>query len=136
MDVPLLDAGDGAGGNTSKLRQLTAVEAAALAAHSQLSRDRAGAAHAPILRLICVSAKVTGFGLVQEASTSGVRRGRTGPRAPHAKAIGVVGGASAVLEAAGVSAGAPGVVIDDAGPALAALQELLAGHRVWERSPA
>ena len=51
----------------------------------------------------------------------------------HAKAIGAWGGGDQVLQLAGV-AGTPGVVTAGSGAeALAAVQELLAAHRVWER---
>ncbi|MEV6597239.1 catalase [Actinoplanes sp. NPDC051346] len=54
----------------------------------------------------------------------------------HAKAIGAWGAGVAVLDQVGV-AGTPGVVTADSGPeALAAVQALLAAHRVWERFPA
>ncbi|MEU8188797.1 hypothetical protein, partial [Micromonospora carbonacea] len=54
----------------------------------------------------------------------------------HAKAIGAWGPGVAVLESAGV-VGTPGVVAGDSGDdALAAVQRLLAAHRVWERFPA
>jgi catalase len=53
----------------------------------------------------------------------------------HAKAIGAWDTGKAVLAQAGV-AGTPGVVTADSGPAaLAALQELLPAHRVWQRFP-
>ncbi|MFD9569119.1 catalase [Streptomyces sp. NPDC059982] len=55
----------------------------------------------------------------------------------HAKAIGGWAGAGAVLQEAGVPAGAPGVV-DASTPADAAkaLAALVAEHRVWDRFPA
>ncbi|PRY32979.1 catalase [Pseudosporangium ferrugineum] len=54
----------------------------------------------------------------------------------HAKAIGAWGAGETVLREAGV-AGTPGVVTAGSGAdALAAVQELLAAHRVWERFPA
>ncbi|MFI9821456.1 catalase [Streptomyces sp. NPDC052013] len=52
----------------------------------------------------------------------------------HGKAIGAWAGGEAALEAAGVPADAPGVVVADSGPAvLERLRELLGTHRVWER---
>ncbi|MGW0700234.1 catalase [Streptomyces sp. NPDC002867] len=52
----------------------------------------------------------------------------------HGKAIGGWNGAAGVLEAAGVPAGAPGVVSGDSGDAtLTEITRLLGGHRVWER---
>ncbi|MEV4640648.1 catalase [Actinoplanes sp. NPDC049548] len=54
----------------------------------------------------------------------------------HAKAIGAWGNGRTVLQEAGV-AGTPGVVTAESGAeALAAVQQLLAAHRVWERFPA
>jgi catalase len=54
----------------------------------------------------------------------------------HAKAIGAWGAGNSVLELAGV-AGTPGVVTAESGTAaLAAVSELLALHRVWDRFPA
>ncbi|MCA2216584.1 catalase [Jidongwangia harbinensis] len=54
----------------------------------------------------------------------------------HAKAIGAWGAGVTVLQQAGVS-GTPGVVTADSGTeAFAAVQQLLAAHRVWERFPA
>jgi catalase len=54
----------------------------------------------------------------------------------HAKTIGAWGAGATVLQQAGV-AGTPGVVTAGSGAAaLAALQPLLAAHRVWERFPA
>jgi catalase len=54
----------------------------------------------------------------------------------HAKAIGAWGSGTTVLQEASV-AGTPGVVMADSGSgALAAVQQLLAAHRVWERFPA
>jgi catalase len=54
----------------------------------------------------------------------------------HAKAIGAWNSGVAVLEQAGI-AGTPGVVSAGGGmQAFAALQELLATHRVWQRFPA
>ncbi|MDQ0681106.1 catalase [Streptomyces achromogenes] len=54
----------------------------------------------------------------------------------HAKAIGGWAGAEAVLEAAGVPASAPGVVLADSGEAvLTEIIPLLARHRVWDRFP-
>ncbi|GAA0805824.1 catalase [Spirilliplanes yamanashiensis] len=54
----------------------------------------------------------------------------------HAKAIGAWGAGAAVLEQAGL-AGTPGVVTAGSGAeALAAVQDLMAAHRVWERFPA
>ncbi|MFF4172214.1 catalase [Streptomyces sp. NPDC001744] len=54
----------------------------------------------------------------------------------HAKAIGGWAGAEAVLEAASVPTGAPGVVLADSGEAvLSGLTPLLAKHRVWDRFP-
>jgi catalase len=54
----------------------------------------------------------------------------------HAKTIGAWGAGVTVLEQAGVS-GTPGVVTGDSGSAaFAAVQQLLAAHRVWERFPA
>ncbi|MFD7433064.1 catalase [Streptomyces sp. NPDC059861] len=55
----------------------------------------------------------------------------------HAKAVGGWAGAEAVLQAAGIPADAPGVVIADSGAAvLTAVTPLLAHHRVWDRFPA
>ncbi|MFF8833216.1 catalase [Streptomyces sp. NPDC015131] len=55
----------------------------------------------------------------------------------HAKAIGGWAGAERVLEAAGVPAGAPGVVTGDGGESvLSRVTQLLARHRVWDRFPA
>jgi catalase len=54
----------------------------------------------------------------------------------HAKAIAAWGAGTAVLEQAGI-AGTPGVVAaGSAADALAAVRELLATHRVWQRFPA
>jgi catalase len=54
----------------------------------------------------------------------------------HAKAIGGWGPGVSVIEESGV-AGKPGVVTADSGmEAYAALHQLLATHRVWERFPA
>ncbi|MEV1286114.1 catalase [Micromonospora sp. NPDC049679] len=54
----------------------------------------------------------------------------------HAKAIGAWGAGVTVLERAGV-AGTPGVVAgDSATDVFAAVQQLMAAHRVWERFPA
>jgi catalase len=54
----------------------------------------------------------------------------------HAKTIGAWGAGVAVLRESGV-AGTPGVVTgENAADTFAALQQLLAGHRVWERFPA
>ncbi|MEU0667943.1 catalase [Streptomyces lavendulocolor] len=55
----------------------------------------------------------------------------------HAKAIGGWAGAESLLEAAGVPAGAPGVVTGDSGETvLAGITRLLGRHRVWDRFPA
>ncbi|MEU2427716.1 catalase [Streptomyces sp. NPDC007851] len=55
----------------------------------------------------------------------------------HGKAIGGWKGAEAALEAAGIPADAPGVVVGDSGTAtLAEIVGLLGAHRVWERFPA
>ncbi|WP_269451808.1 hypothetical protein [Tessaracoccus coleopterorum] len=51
----------------------------------------------------------------------------------HCKAIAVVPDAVAVLAAAGVSEGAPGVVVAEVGEAVSQLARLLATHRVWDR---
>ncbi|MFL6158347.1 MAG: catalase [Marmoricola sp.] len=52
----------------------------------------------------------------------------------HAKAIGAVGDAARVLTEAGASAEAAGVVVDDdPGSVAAALLDLLAEHRAWQR---
>jgi catalase len=54
----------------------------------------------------------------------------------HAKAIGAWGAGVTVLDAAGVT-GAPGVVAgSDASSVLEEVQQLMAGHRVWDRFPA
>ncbi|MFD0264900.1 catalase [Kitasatospora indigofera] len=54
----------------------------------------------------------------------------------HAKPIAVLPGAEAVLAAATADPAAPGVIAgDDAGELVAALTELLASHRVWDRFP-
>ncbi|SDZ42450.1 catalase [Micromonospora pattaloongensis] len=54
----------------------------------------------------------------------------------HAKAIGAWGAGVTVLDGAGV-AGTPGVVAgDSATDVFAAVQQLMAAHRVWERFPA
>ncbi|PRH77048.1 catalase HPII [Streptomyces solincola] len=54
----------------------------------------------------------------------------------HSKALGGWAGAETVLEAAGLAASAPGVVIADSGTAvLTELTPLLARHRVWDRFP-
>jgi catalase len=51
----------------------------------------------------------------------------------HAKAIGAWGAGVGVLREAGV-AGTAGVVTNDSGAdTFAAVQQLMAGHRVWER---
>jgi catalase len=52
----------------------------------------------------------------------------------HAKAIGAWGAGADALVAAGLTTDAPGVVVDDE-PAdvLAAVQELMGAHRVWDR---
>ncbi|WP_055598675.1 catalase [Streptomyces aureus] len=54
----------------------------------------------------------------------------------HGKALAGRDGAEALFEAAGISAGAPGVILSDGAQALPQLLELLAAHRVWERFPA
>ncbi|TKT04399.1 catalase [Streptomyces lasalocidi] len=55
----------------------------------------------------------------------------------HGKAIGAWQGAEAVLEAAGVPADAPGVVLAGSGTdTLRQVVGLLGAHRVWERFPA
>ncbi|WP_030273739.1 catalase [Streptomyces sp. NRRL B-24484] len=55
----------------------------------------------------------------------------------HAKAIGGWGGADRALQAAGIPADAPGVVLGEDGESvLNGITELLAAHRVWERFPA
>ncbi len=55
----------------------------------------------------------------------------------HGKAIGGWKGAEAALEAAGVPADAPGVVVGDSGTGTPAeIIGLLGAHRVWERFPA
>ncbi|NED37310.1 catalase [Streptomyces sp. SID8499] len=55
----------------------------------------------------------------------------------HGKAIGAWKGAEAALEAAGVPADAPGVVVGDSGTTtLEQVVRLLGAHRVWERFPA
>jgi catalase len=55
----------------------------------------------------------------------------------HSKPLGGWNGAQAVLEAAGISASTPGVVIgDDPQEVLAATIGLLGQHRVWDRFPA
>ncbi len=55
----------------------------------------------------------------------------------HAKPLACWSGADAVLEAAGVPSGAPGVVSADSGDgAFGEVLTLLARHRVWERFPA
>lgn len=52
----------------------------------------------------------------------------------HGKAIGGWAGAEAALDAAGVPAGAPGVVTANSGTsALEQIPRLLGEHRVWER---
>ncbi|KAA0942359.1 catalase [Streptomyces apricus] len=52
----------------------------------------------------------------------------------HGKAVGGWAGADAVLSAAGIPAGAAGVVTADSGPgALERVTALLGAHRVWER---
>ncbi|MFC4036789.1 catalase HPII, partial [Streptomyces polygonati] len=52
----------------------------------------------------------------------------------HGKALGAWAGGADALEAAGVAADAPGVVAADSGEtALAAISELLARHRAWDR---
>ncbi|GAA4883399.1 catalase [Kitasatospora terrestris] len=55
----------------------------------------------------------------------------------HGKAVGGWGAAGQALEAAGIPADAPGVVLgDDGEDVLAGITTLLAAHRVWERFPA
>ncbi|MFD3549197.1 catalase [Streptomyces sp. NPDC058655] len=54
----------------------------------------------------------------------------------HGKALAGWDGAEALFEAAGISAGEPGVILSDGAQALPQLLELLAAHRVWERFPA
>ncbi|MGS2586243.1 catalase [Streptomyces hebeiensis] len=55
----------------------------------------------------------------------------------HGKALGGWAGAETVLETAGISTGAPGVVTGTGGTdVLAGITELLGSHRVWERFPA
>ncbi|NEA49048.1 catalase [Streptomyces sp. SID10815] len=55
----------------------------------------------------------------------------------HGKAIGAWKGAEAALEAAGVPADAPGVIVGDSGTGtLEQILHLLGAHRVWERFPA
>ncbi|MYX30590.1 catalase [Streptomyces sp. SID8381] len=55
----------------------------------------------------------------------------------HGKAIGAWKGAEAALEAAGVPADAPGVIVGDSGTStLEQVVRLLGAHRVWERFPA
>ncbi|MDQ0259018.1 catalase [Sinomonas atrocyanea] len=54
----------------------------------------------------------------------------------HAKAIAGLDGAEPVLTAAGIRAGAPGVVVGDVPAVMEELTTLLAAHRVWERFPA
>ncbi|MEU2879827.1 catalase [Streptomyces sp. NPDC007070] len=55
----------------------------------------------------------------------------------HGKAIGAWKGAEAALEAAGVPADAPGVIVGDSGAStLEQVVRLLGAHRVWERFPA
>ncbi|NMO37178.1 catalase [Streptomyces sp. GMY01] len=55
----------------------------------------------------------------------------------HGKAIGAWKGAEAALEAAGVPADAPGVIVGDSGTTtLEQVVRLLGAHRVWERFPA
>ncbi|MEV7367509.1 hypothetical protein ACWDR2_34120 [Streptomyces sp. NPDC003631] len=52
----------------------------------------------------------------------------------HGKAIGAWSGGEGALEAAGVPADAPGVVVGDSGATvLEQLAGLLGAHRVWER---
>ncbi|MEU1056461.1 catalase [Streptomyces sp. NPDC005876] len=52
----------------------------------------------------------------------------------HGKAIGVWAGGDAALQAAGVPADAPGVIVADSGTAaLEQVTRLLGAHRVWER---
>ncbi|MER7959665.1 catalase [Streptomyces sp. NPDC096030] len=54
----------------------------------------------------------------------------------HGKAIGGWNGARAVLEAAGIDAGGPGVVLGENGTAaVAATARVLAEHRAWDRFP-
>ncbi|MGW3359785.1 catalase [Streptomyces bungoensis] len=55
----------------------------------------------------------------------------------HGKAIGAAKAAEQVLEAAGIPADAPGIVLgDSATTALQQVTQLLGTHRVWERFPA
>ncbi|MFF2567370.1 catalase [Streptomyces sp. NPDC058084] len=54
----------------------------------------------------------------------------------HGKALAGWDGAEALFEAAGISAGEPGVILSDGPQAVPQLLELLATHRVWERFPA
>ncbi|MYS75661.1 catalase HPII, partial [Streptomyces sp. SID5926] len=52
----------------------------------------------------------------------------------HGKAIGVWAGGTPALEASGVPADAPGVIVADSGTAaLEQVTELMGSHRVWER---
>ncbi|BCW19028.1 catalase [Arthrobacter sp. NtRootA9] len=55
----------------------------------------------------------------------------------HAKAIGAWGAGSGALEAAGISGDTPGITVGDGPDAVvAAVQEMLASHRAWDRFPA
>ncbi|MGW6880899.1 catalase [Streptomyces goshikiensis] len=54
----------------------------------------------------------------------------------HGKAVAGWGGAEALFEAVGISAGEPGVILTDSARALPQLLDLLTAHRVWERFPA
>jgi catalase len=54
----------------------------------------------------------------------------------HAKPIAVLAGGQQMLQAAGIPAQAPGVLVgDDAAQLLAAIVGLLGQHRVWDRFP-
>ncbi|WP_069169952.1 catalase [Streptomyces griseus] len=79
-----------------------------------------------------------------KAATAGAGSSATDPRVllllqeafRHGKAVGGWGSVTAVLEAAGAPAGAPGVVTGDSATAvLDRTVELLGAHRVWDRFP-
>ncbi|MEU1147478.1 catalase [Streptomyces sp. NPDC005863] len=81
----------------------------------------------------------------RDAKADELRAGVTDPRVlllvseayRHGKAIGGWNGTQSALEAAGVPAAAPGVVVADDGAAvLREITSLLAEHRVWDRFPA
>ncbi|MEU7552812.1 catalase [Streptomyces sp. NPDC044571] len=81
----------------------------------------------------------------RDAKAGGPANGSADPRVlmllteayRHGKAIGGWNGSSPLLEAAGIAADRPGIVLEQDGPtALAKITRLLSDHRVWQRFPA